>query len=322
MRIENNLETPVECPGSPQSRPLQALGSGLRDRRQTLGLTLVALSQLSGIAVGYLSMIERGIVQRPPSAARLRRLAHALGLDAHDLLRQADWARAEGSVRAAATAWAEQARRGRELAAWLRTAGQGGEPQAARSNPPGTAIDLDQLYASGQLQQRVDAVLNPADQAATPTSAPTPNPPPNPPPDLTEPIGLGPRIPLINKVAAGLPAGFTDLDYPARVADDYVPGLSLEDPDAFAATVNGRSMEPVYREGEVVVFSPAAPITDGCDCFVRLEPEHHSTFKRVRLHDESDRVDLVPLNPEFTTRTVERPQIAAMSRAVFHARHL
>ena len=53
-------------------------------------------------------------------------------------------------------------------------------------------------------------------------------------------------VPLINKVAAGYPTGFTDLGYPARVGDDVVvvPGYTGlhggNDPDAFAATVCGR----------------------------------------------------------------------------------
>ena len=59
------------------------------------------------------------------------------------------------------------------------------------------------------------------------------------------------EVPLINKVAAGYPTGFTDLDYPARSSDDVVlvpgyPGLhGANDPDAFAATVCGSSMPPL-----------------------------------------------------------------------------
>jgi hypothetical protein len=71
------------------------------------------------------------------------------------------------------------------------------------------------------------------------------------------------------------------LDYPLNVADEYVACPELEDAQAFAARVVGDSMGPTYREGDVVVFSPAAAVTDGCDCFVRLEPDHETTFKRV-----------------------------------------
>ena len=39
---------------------------------------------------------------------------------------------------------------------------------------------------------------------------------------LSAPLPLRTRIPVINKVAAGYPAEFTDLDYPLNVADEYV----------------------------------------------------------------------------------------------------
>ena len=123
-------------------------------------------------------------------------------------------------------------------------------------------------------------------------------------------------MPLINKVAAGYPTDFTDLDYPAKAADDYVPACGVVDPDAFAATVVGTSMEPAYREGDIVVFSPLADVADGCDCFVRLEPDHESTFKRVYLEEEGKTIRLQPLNPSFASRLVGRAHVAGMYRAV------
>ncbi|MEM9415013.1 MAG: S24 family peptidase, partial [Planctomycetota bacterium] len=139
----------------------------------------------------------------------------------------------------------------------------------------------------------------------------------------TSEIAHRPAVPLINKVAAGLPSGFTDLDYPARTGDELVvvPGYTglhgANDPDAFAATVSGESMQPGYHEGDVVVFSPLADVVDGCDCFVRLEPDHETTFKRVFLDEEAGRIRLQPLNPAFEPRTVDREQVAGMYRAVW-----
>lgn len=136
------------------------------------------------------------------------------------------------------------------------------------------------------------------------------------------------RVPLINKVAAGLPSGFTDLGYPARTGDDLVvvPGYTglhgANDPDAFAATVSGESMQPSYREGDVVVFSPLADVVDGCDCYVRLEPDHETTFKRVFVDEEAGRIRLQPLNPAFEPRTVDREQVAGMYRAVWRMSRL
>lgn len=91
------------------------------------------------------------------------------------------------------------------------------------------------------------------------------------------------HVPLINNVAAGVPTEFTDLGYPARVADEYVAAPMIDDADAFAARVVGDSMEPNYRAGDIVIFSPARTVQSGMDCFVRLEPDQETTFKRVRL---------------------------------------
>lgn len=136
------------------------------------------------------------------------------------------------------------------------------------------------------------------------------------------------EVPLINKVAAGYPAGFTDLGYPARVGDDVVmvPGYTGlhggNDPDAFAATVCGDSMMPEYREGDVVVFSPLADVLDGSDCYARLEPDHESTFKRVYFDSQQNTIRLEPLNPNYATRVVEREQVAGLFRAVWRMSRL
>lgn len=135
-------------------------------------------------------------------------------------------------------------------------------------------------------------------------------------------------VPLINKVAAGYPAGFTDLDYPARASDDavVVPGYTGlhggNDPDAFAATVCGDSMRPEYREGDVVVFSPLADVVDGSDCFARLQPDHECTFKRVFFEAEGSRIRLEPLNRDYPIRTVDREQVAGLFRAVWRMSRL
>ena len=81
------------------------------------------------------------------------------------------------------------------------------------------------------------------------------------------------RVPVINKVAAGYPTEFTDLGYPARVADEYVAVPGVHDADAFAARVCGESMLPEYREGDVVVFSPMLDAVHGSDCFVRFSDD-------------------------------------------------
>ena len=127
------------------------------------------------------------------------------------------------------------------------------------------------------------------------------------------------EVPLINRVAAGYPTEFTDLGYPARVADEYVRCPDIADADAFAARVIGDSMLPDYREGDIVIFSPARDVRPGSDCFARIEPDHESTFKRVFFERDADGEELIrlqPLNPAYPPRTLPREHVAGLYAAV------
>ncbi len=158
---------------------------------------------------------------------------------------------------------------------------------------------LDEAYRSGELQRLIgDAGAEPASER------------------------LDREIPLINKVAAGYPTEFTDLGYPARIADEHVrcpASWDVRDPDAFAARVVGDSMLPEYVEGDVVIFSPARDVRSGMDCFARLEPDHESTFKRVYFEDGPGGevfIRLQPLNAAYPARVVERERVAGLYAAV------
>jgi repressor LexA len=140
--------------------------------------------------------------------------------------------------------------------------------------------------------------------------------------NIDGPLPLGRQIPVINKVAAGYPKEFTDLDYPASVADDYIACPDVSDPDAFAARVVGDSMLPEYREGEIVVFSPEAPTPDGADCFVRLERDNETTFKRVYFEEDGSVIRLQPLNSAYPPRVVDREDVAGMYAAVYVMRRI
>jgi len=124
-------------------------------------------------------------------------------------------------------------------------------------------------------------------------------------------------IPLINKVSAGYPADFTDLDYPAGVADAYVAVPDLGDPNAFAITVCGDSMTPRFQEGDVLIISPARKVSPGDFCFVRIDAhgEVTSTFKQV-FFDADDVVRLVSLNTRYAPRSHPREEVSGIYRAV------
>lgn len=279
---------------------MQTVGQIVRARREALGLTLAALAQQVDLTKGYLSMIENHRVSNPPSRKVLAALERALELPDGELRRAAGWQQAPPEVRREMEQLLDDAQRGRELAAWLR---------ASTSRRAGGGKNLDKLYRSGALRKRLAQVMPESDDAAQAGA------------DRPGPAVCG-RVPLINKVAAGYPSDFTDLDYPARIADEYVPSPVTDDPDAFAAVVCGDSMLPEYREGDVVVFSPLADVVSGCDCFVRLEPDHETTFKRVFFDEAEGEVRLQPLNPDFAPSILPRERVAGAYRAVWRMSRL
>jgi repressor LexA len=135
------------------------------------------------------------------------------------------------------------------------------------------------------------------------------------------PLSAGRLVPIINKVAAGYPAEFNDLDYPVGIADDYVRCPDLHDPNAFAVRVVGDSMEPKFFEGDIVIFSPSVEVHNGDDCFVRFTMPHETTFKRVFF--ESDKqVRLQPRNEKYSPSLIEGKRIDGIYRAVMRYQRL
>lgn len=280
----------------------------LTSARERVGVSMAELAARVGCARSYVSMLERG-ERGEPSAQMAGKLEAALGLGSGELVRDGLRRELRNATRLD-EAWKTGAlvRLVTRLAdATPGAACRGGQSHDRQLRAPcahtgRTCAEVHTRMTNGPCARTTfgtgladDLAIAPASRAGE----------------------LLPRqVPLINRVAAGVPTEFTDLGYPARVADEYVLSPALDDPDAFAARVVGDSMSPRYLEGDIVVFSPARAIKDGSDCFVRLEPDHETTFKRVRLEEGGERVRLEPLNAKYAVRVVDREMIAGMYAAV------
>ncbi len=277
---------------------IESLGPKLRKQRRRLGLTLDELAVKTGISKPYLSLIETSRVPNPPSDEKLRRLEQALGFASGELLTQAHLHRTPRDVRAVLQKLIKshegtEARRreGSQL-----NAREPSSSAAGIGGDSGTAtIDLDDAYLSGILHEL-------ADKNST----------------NVEHIASG-AVPVINRVSAGYPKDFTDLSYPKGMADDYVGCPGVDDKDAFAARVHGDSMSPKYKEGDIVIFSPAAAARNGDDCFIRFD-HGGTTFKRV-FYESSDKgesvIRLQPRNEKYRPQIIPSDQITGIYRAVY-----
>ncbi len=282
----------------------------LRHRRAVLKLSLAVLADRVGCAKSYISSIENGR-KGPPTDALIEKLEQALSFQPGELFECAQWDQTPTPIRQDIEELRKRDHSARALAKFLASSARKG-------------ASLDALYESGKLRaliDRVDAQANHDEHDEHQEELPVEQ------VDNHRPTQIKPHVlsilpmevPVINKVTAGYPADFTDMGYPARIADEYIRTPDLCDPDAFAARVVGDSMEPNYREGDIVVFSPARKITDGMDCFVRLEPDHESTFKRIYFQKDEAGNELIriqPINNAYPPITVPREQVAGLYAGV------
>ncbi len=256
-----NLRTDASITGESGERGMGAdpnrLGRLIRRVRMERGLTLREAAAGAGCATSYLSAIETGH-RASPAPELLERLEKVLGLPAGRLVGAGAWEAASPSLRREVAALHGRLHSRDRAAARLAAIVGGGSGASA----------LDEAYRSGELRRLVEQIApEGADEAGGdgPPAAGRSG------VSLALESALPREVPLINRVAAGYPTEFTDLGYPARVADEYVRCPDLEDPDAFGARVVGESMLPDYREGDIVVFSPRREVKSGMECGITLE---------------------------------------------------
>jgi len=254
-----------------------SLGGIIRQRREELSMTQDQVATRVGISKPYLSNIETDKVKNPPTDGVLYGLERALEFEHGDLARLAHLARTPVDVREEHEMLEAQVQKLRSVLKELLK--QGSKKKLA-------GVDLGGLIAETEGRSNVKQ------------------------------IAPGVAVPIINKVAAGYPSHFTDLDYPPSVADEYTRCPDMHDQQAFAARVVGDSMAPLYHEGDIVVFSPNTPARSGDDCFVRFDSDTGTTFKRLYL-DEEDSLRLQPLNNNYPAQTYRREQITGLWPAVY-----
>lgn len=121
-------------------------------------------------------------------------------------------------------------------------------------------------------------------------------------------------VPLVGLAQAGQGRVFTEDGVPEGVCE------RVELPEAagapgFAIEVQGDSMLPLYRSGDVLIVDPAAPVRKG-DRVVLRTKGNEVMAKEVRRRT-AKQIDLTSLNPEHGDRTIAVADIAWMARVMW-----
>jgi len=122
-------------------------------------------------------------------------------------------------------------------------------------------------------------------------------------------------VPLIGFAQAGSEGFFDDAGYPAGGAWDEIPFPDLGDPHAYALEISGDSMEPVYRDGDVVIVSPNAGVRRGDRVVVKTKSGE--VMVKQLLRRSARRIDLKSFNPEHGDPTFLVDEIDWIARVIW-----
>lgn len=123
------------------------------------------------------------------------------------------------------------------------------------------------------------------------------------------------RVPLIGLSEAAKDGYFDESGLPSGDGWDEVAFPEVHDPDGYALEVNGDGLAPVYRDGDIIVVSPAAGIRRGDRVVVRTRTG--DMMARQLLRRTAHKVELTPFNPAHPGQTLDVEDIAWIGRIVW-----
>ena len=123
------------------------------------------------------------------------------------------------------------------------------------------------------------------------------------------------RVPVIGYAQAGDSGYFDDAGFPVGSGWDDLLFPHIGDPHAYALEISGDSMEPVYRDGDTIIVSPAANVRRGDRVVVRTcEGE---VLAKQLARETASRIELISINTAYPDRSLLRGEVAWMARILW-----
>jgi len=122
-------------------------------------------------------------------------------------------------------------------------------------------------------------------------------------------------LPLIGFAKAGEGGFFDDGGFPVGSGWEEIAFPGLADERAYALEIDGDSMLPLYRDGDVIIVSPAATVRRGDRVVVRTV-EGEVLAKQLK-RQTARTIELASLNPDHPDRVLPLAEIAFMARVIW-----
>lgn len=130
----------------------------------------------------------------------------------------------------------------------------------------------------------------------------------------------GNKIPLISYIQAGKWSGISSLKESCDDFDYVFTDLDVSE-NAFALSIIGDSMEPEFKEEDVIIIDPQVQPVAG-EFVVAINGDYEATFKKYRPLeiDEYGRTqfELIPLNSDYPKMSSLKQQISIIGTMVEH----
>jgi phage repressor protein C with HTH and peptisase S24 domain len=122
-------------------------------------------------------------------------------------------------------------------------------------------------------------------------------------------------VPLLDLAQVGTDGAFDNGGFPAGKGWDAMALPAVDDEHAYALEISGDQMKPAYRDGDVIVVSPATPIRRG-DRVVVKTVDGEVMIKELKRRTAKT-LELQSLNPAQVDRTLAAAEVAWIARIVW-----
>jgi phage repressor protein C with HTH and peptisase S24 domain len=122
-------------------------------------------------------------------------------------------------------------------------------------------------------------------------------------------------VPLIGLAEAGAGGFFDDGGFPVGRGWDEIAFPAVSDEHAYALEISGDSMMPAYRDGDVIIVSPGAPIRRGDRVVVKTKKDEVMVKELKRRTSKS--IELQSINAEHPDRTLPVSDVMWIARVVW-----
>jgi phage repressor protein C with HTH and peptisase S24 domain len=122
-------------------------------------------------------------------------------------------------------------------------------------------------------------------------------------------------VPLLGLAQAGTGSHFDDGGFPAGKGWDEMALPSVNDDHAYALEISGDQLRPAFRDGDVIVVSPATAIRRGDRVVVKTVDGE--VMVRELKRRTAKTLELQSLNPSQADRSLPAAEVAWIARIVW-----